>query len=98
MPTFSRPPPARAIEARGRGRALGVRVEGVDRGRRYRTRSRSAPASVGADAFPAACYHEGPATKQTDPPRVNHRAGILGVPGLGRSRPLGAEIEDPTDP
>lgn len=46
MQTFSRPPEARHIEARGRARTMGVRVEVVEPGRRYRTRSQSQPGVI----------------------------------------------------
>ena len=40
---FSKPQPARQLEARGRARTLGVRVEVVVEARHYRTRSQSQP-------------------------------------------------------
>jgi hypothetical protein len=46
MQQFSRPQGAREIEARGRARALGVRVEVVQPTRAYRTRSQSQPGTV----------------------------------------------------
>jgi hypothetical protein len=41
--TFSKPQPARQVEARARARTLGVRVEVVSEARHYRTRSQSQP-------------------------------------------------------
>ena len=46
MQQFSRPQDAREIEARGRARTLGVRVEVVQPTRAYRTRSQSQPGTV----------------------------------------------------
>ena len=43
---FSKPQPARQLEARARARALGVRVEVVSEARRYTTRSQSNPGEV----------------------------------------------------
>jgi len=48
MQVFSRPLAARQIEARGRARTLGVRVEVVAPGRHYTTRSQSDPGVVHA--------------------------------------------------
>jgi hypothetical protein len=44
--TFSKPQPARQLEARARARTLGVRVEVVSEARHYRTRSQSNPGEV----------------------------------------------------
>ncbi len=44
--TFSKPQEARQLEARGRARALRVRVEVVVEARHYRTRSQSNPGEV----------------------------------------------------
>lgn len=44
--TYSRPMPARQIEARSRAKTKGVRVEVVDAGRYYTTRSLSRPGLV----------------------------------------------------
>ena len=43
---FSKPAPARQLEARARARTLGVRVEVVSEARRYTTRSQSNPGEV----------------------------------------------------
>ena len=43
---FSKPQPARQLEARARARTLGVRVEVVSEARQYRTRSQSNPGEV----------------------------------------------------
>ena len=43
---FSKPQPARHLEARARARTLGVRVEVVSEARQYRTRSQSNPGEV----------------------------------------------------
>jgi hypothetical protein len=48
MQAFSRPFAARQIEARGRARVLGVRVEVVTPGRHYRSRSQSEPGAFHA--------------------------------------------------
>lgn len=44
--SFTRPQEARKIEARGRARSLGVRVEVVAPTRQYRTRSQSQPGLI----------------------------------------------------
>ncbi len=44
--TFSKPFPARRVEARARARTLGVRVVVISEARRYITASRSAPGTV----------------------------------------------------
>ena len=44
--TFSKPQPARQLEARGRARTLRVRVEVVSEARHYTTRSQSNPGEV----------------------------------------------------
>lgn len=43
---FSRPQEARQIEARGRARSLGVRVEELERAHAYQTRSQSQPGVI----------------------------------------------------
>lgn len=45
-PRFSKPQAAREIEARARAKDMGVRVEVVEHGQAYQTRSQSQPGTV----------------------------------------------------
>ena len=46
MQEFSRPQAAREIEARGRAKTLGVRVEVIETARYYQTKSQSEPGTI----------------------------------------------------
>lgn len=62
MRTFSKPQPARELEARARARTLGVKVAVVSEARRYVTASQSVPGTIYAiERTPAgwACSCEG---------------------------------------
>lgn len=80
MQQFTRPLPARHIEARARARAMAVRVEAVEPAGRYRSRSQTEPGVVHAQertpvgwactcrgfAFTGCCKHLGQVERRSE--------------------------------